>query len=344
MVTGKTSSERPARLAWNISSDTDPDALDAYREGLSDLYAVSDIDGERGSFFNRNVAYQFGNTVFGSGGSVGQTMARTAAEIRRSGFDGVSMILDRGGMRGDVDGVRISSAPGTIHFRHLSRVSATNLSRVDLVVTVLPREIVPEWLLDPRFHGHTIAPGTATGRMLNAHLAGTAEIASELSHAEGLAAINAALVLAQCSTGQSDVMPAEQARAAYRTVRQMAIDVIEKNLLNPALTPDSIARSLGVSRSTLYRAFEAAGGVVSSIQRRRLARAYTLLRRRIGRTPSVAQIAHECGFASESHFSRAFRERYGLPPSTYRLNAKAFTTDYANPRSRSRKAVLAFGT
>lgn len=314
MISDRTSAPRPARLAWNISSETDPNALDAYRAGLSDLYAVSDIDGGRRAFFNRNVAYQFANTVFGAGSSVGQTMQRSTAEIRRSGFDGISMILDRGGMLGDIDGLRISSAPGTIHFRHLARPAATKVSRVDVVVTVLPREIAPEWLLNPRMHGHSISSETAVGRMLAAHLSSTAEVAPELDHSDGLAAINAALVLAQCSIGGAEIMPLDQARAAYRTVRQMAIDIIERNLLSPDLTPDMIAVGLGVSRSTLYRAFEAAGGVVTSIQRRRLARAHTLLRRRQGRTPSVAQIAHECGFASESHFSRAFRERYDMAP------------------------------
>jgi AraC family transcriptional regulator len=63
-----------------------------------------------------------------------------------------------------------------------------------------------------------------------------------------------------------------------------------------------------------------------------------------GTSLSVGEVGAVCGFENNCSFSRAFRERYGLPPSTYRLNAKAFTTDHANPRSRERKAVLAFGT
>ena len=75
--------------------------------------------------------------------------------------------------------------------------------------------------------------------------------------------------------------------------------------------------------------------------RLRLSRAARLLE---DTSLSVSEVGAVCGFENNCSFSRAFRERYGLPPSTYRLNAKAFTTDYANPRSRSRKAVLAFGT
>lgn len=75
--------------------------------------------------------------------------------------------------------------------------------------------------------------------------------------------------------------------------------------------------------------------------RLRLSRAAHLLQ---GTSLSVSEIGAVCGFENNCSFSRAFRERYGLPPSVYRLNAKAFTTNHANPRSRERKAVLAFGT
>ena len=314
MTSSSPPSARPARIAWDISSATDPDAFDAYREGLADLYATSEFAGGKPAFFNRNIAYQFGSTVFGQGHSTGQTFSRSATEIRRSGFDGISMFLDRAGLVGDIDGKSVSSTGGAVHFRDLTRTSVSQMERIDLVVTVIPREIAPEWLLDPRMHGHSIDAGSAAGRMLAAHLLSTAGMAQDLDHGDGLAAIDAALVLAQQSIGAAGRMSPEQAKAAHRTIRQMAIDVIERNLLSPELTADFVARSLGLSRSTLYRAFEPAGGVMVSIQRRRLARAFVRLRVRQGRNPSVAQIAHDCGFSSESHFSRAFRDRYDISP------------------------------
>lgn len=314
MTSSKRSSGRPVRIGWDISTKTDPDAFDAYRAGLSDLYATSGFVGGKDAFFNRNAAWQFGGTVFGRGHSTGQTFTRSAAEIRRSGFDGIGMYLDLGGGKADADGRNTPTAPGTVVFRDLTRPSSSQYDRIDLVVTIIPREIAPEWLLDPRMHGHGIDSASPAGRMLGAHLLSTAEVADELDHPGGLAAIDAALVLAQQSVGPMAVMTPEQARAAHRTVRQMAIEVIERDLMNPDLTADRIAVALGVSRSTLYRAFDAAGGVMVSIQRRRLARAYALLRQRRGRSPTVAEIAHDCGFSSESHFSRAFGDRYDLSP------------------------------
>lgn len=314
MASSRRWSEPPTRIAWDISSKTDPDAFDAYRAGLSDLYATSDFAGGKEAFFNRNLAWQFGGTVFGRGHSTGQTFTRTASEIRRSGFDGIGMYLDLGGARGVADDRSAVTRPGDVTFRDLTRPSTSRYERIDLVVTIIPREVAPDWLLDPRMHGHTIDGASPAGRMLGAHLLSTVGVADDLTHEGGLAAIDAALVLAQQSIGKNPGMTADQSRAAYRTIRQLAIEVIEGNLLSPELTADWMAGRLGVSRSTLYRAFEASGGVMVSIQRRRLARAYALLRQRQGRSPTVAEIAHDCGFFSESHFSRAFRDRYDLSP------------------------------
>lgn len=43
-------------------------------------------------------------------------------------------------------------------------------------------------------------------------------------------------------------------------------------------------------------------------------------RERIGRNPSVAEIAHTHGFASEAHFSRLFKLVYGGSPGAVRLH------------------------
>lgn len=59
---------------------------------------------------------------------------------------------------------------------------------------------------------------------------------------------------------------------------------------------------------------------------------------------SVSEIGAVCGFENNCSFSRAFRERYGTPPSLYRLEARSVTTDSAQLRGSERKAVLAFGT
>src|SRR5690606_8530599 len=105
-----------------------------------------------------------------------------------------------------------------------------------------------------------------------------------------------------------------QAEAIYRTVRQRATRVIEQRLLDPSLTVDAIAIDAGASRTTLYRAFADHGGVQRRIQTLRLDRARMALRRRVGRSPTVSEIAYRHGFASDAHFNRLFRARFGHSP------------------------------
>ncbi|RYG07477.1 MAG: AraC family transcriptional regulator [Caulobacteraceae bacterium] len=78
---------------------------------------------------------------------------------------------------------------------------------------------------------------------------------------------------------------------------------------------DAVATTAGVSRATLYRAFDGEGGVNRFIQDRRLHHARAALRRRRAQSPTIADVAHDYGFASASHFSRLFRARYGYSPS-----------------------------
>ena len=90
---------------------------------------------------------------------------------------------------------------------------------------------------------------------------------------------------------------------------------IEENLNDPDLTPDVIARSNGISQRTLNKLFEAEGVSVSKhLWRRRLERCRQDLSdpRMAGQT--VTEIAHAWGFKSSSHFSRVFKERFGLSP------------------------------
>jgi DNA-binding response OmpR family regulator len=80
-----------------------------------------------------------------------------------------------------------------------------------------------------------------------------------------------------------------------------------------------LAQAVGCSRSGLYRRLEAlnAGSPADLLRTMRLERAAQLLAARKG---SVSRIAHEVGFRSLSHFSRAFRAHYGTAPSEYAAN------------------------
>ncbi|MYX93384.1 helix-turn-helix domain-containing protein [Streptomyces sp. SID486] len=94
---------------------------------------------------------------------------------------------------------------------------------------------------------------------------------------------------------------------------------IDRNLGDPSLSPESVARAHRISVRYLHRLFEGEGVTVSRlIQRRRLEECGRELARRGRVTPTVSSVAQRWGFVSPAHFSRAFRAAYGVSPREWR--------------------------
>lgn len=91
-----------------------------------------------------------------------------------------------------------------------------------------------------------------------------------------------------------------------------------------AHTVASLASAAGMSRSAFAKAFVESTGTtpIEFVTRARLAKARDL----IGTTESsITSIATAVGFASRSHFSSRFRERYGEDPTTFRKRTRQGT-------------------
>jgi len=76
-----------------------------------------------------------------------------------------------------------------------------------------------------------------------------------------------------------------------------------------------LCRHFGVSRSTVYRAFQPVGGVLQFLNAARLERCRAELRHADPERDHVGEIAASWGYSDSSDFSRRFRTRFGVPPS-----------------------------
>jgi len=73
---------------------------------------------------------------------------------------------------------------------------------------------------------------------------------------------------------------------------------------------------LGVSLRALHESFAQQNRTfMDTLYRFRLQRAHALLTRR-NQERSVAEIARLCGFRSQAHFARRFKQTYGVVPRT----------------------------
>jgi AraC-like DNA-binding protein len=88
---------------------------------------------------------------------------------------------------------------------------------------------------------------------------------------------------------------------------------------DPGLTVAAVAAALGLSPRRVHALLAARGEKFGALLlARRLAIAHAALRLPQNAGLGVAQVGYRAGFNSASHFSRAFRARYGLSPLAFR--------------------------
>ncbi|MET8751033.1 helix-turn-helix domain-containing protein [Streptomyces sp. NPDC004667] len=96
---------------------------------------------------------------------------------------------------------------------------------------------------------------------------------------------------------------------------------IEEHLMDPDLSPESIARAHHISVRYLQKLFQNDGSTVSQWVRERRLDFCRLELGRSNRRTTMAALAHRWGFSSPSHFSRTFRGAYGMSPSEWQARA-----------------------
>jgi transcriptional regulator GlxA family with amidase domain len=96
---------------------------------------------------------------------------------------------------------------------------------------------------------------------------------------------------------------------------------IEAKLADPELSVERIAHACNISVRGLHRLFaeNPAGSVSRYLWQRRLIRCAEALRDPSQAHCSITEICLSYGFSSSSHFSRLFKDRFGVPPVRYRV-------------------------
>lgn len=94
----------------------------------------------------------------------------------------------------------------------------------------------------------------------------------------------------------------------------VCLKYMEENFCDPTLDIETVCSYGYISPSSLWRAFKTHFGMspVQYLIKLRMNKALDML---TDGELSVKEIALRCGFEDEKYFSRAFKERYGYPPS-----------------------------
>jgi AraC-like DNA-binding protein len=98
---------------------------------------------------------------------------------------------------------------------------------------------------------------------------------------------------------------------------------VQQRLADPELGPRMIAWHHGISVRSLYGLFHRSGSSLEQwIIAERLKRAHEDLASPQCDGLTIEAVARRWGFAQASHFSRRFREHYGVSPSQWRRLAR----------------------
>lgn len=103
---------------------------------------------------------------------------------------------------------------------------------------------------------------------------------------------------------------------ARRAMRGAISQHVEQNLDSWDLSVDTILKSFGVSRASLYRLFDDRGGVRQFISDRRLLRAVLDIAKGPLQRGAISDVAERWGFSSGPNFNRAVRREFGVAPGS----------------------------
>lgn len=246
----------------------------------------------------------------------GQYFDRTQAMATADGVDDLVVnVRFRGHALGDMNGTALDGPGGSIILSDMAQPQDHWSEASSSAYFHVPRSLAEQFLPSVRsLHGLTIAPGTAT--LLREHLLQIWREADRLPIDQGGRLAGTVLDLLAVAVAQErGGQVASDAVAGAALMRARA--EIEARLGSATLSVANLCRTLGVSRSALYRLFAAEGGVHAYITRRRLERVAATLSDPLDHE-RIADIAERWGFCDAAYLGRLFRERFGMTPSDYR--------------------------
>ncbi|WP_442580308.1 helix-turn-helix domain-containing protein [Mesorhizobium sp. ASY16-5R] len=223
---------------------------------------------------------------------------------------------ERGAYRGCAGADEINGEAGDIQVLDLSQTMNTIETSSIMTGIAISHDNLREKLgtLD-KLHGLDLRQ--TAGAFLSDYLQLLLRRLPTMSEREASAMADATIdVIAACvRPTQERMLPIAAQVQSVLIVR--AEKLVERYIQEPQLSPAFLCKQLGVSRRTLYRAFEERGGVHDYILERRLA-AVAAKVTAPGETRSISELAELYGFTTSETFWRAFKRRYGVTPGEFR--------------------------
>lgn len=279
---------------------------------IASVFAIEPI----GPFETSADHWLLGDVVLQYARGTARRFAREATRLRADAIDllGISVALD-GEIDGDAAGEPFRADPGALLLLDLAQVATFSLSTCASIQIAVPRALAEHHLGSVHdLHGRVVAAPRAA--FLRDHLLRLREEAPRLAASQGPRLARIVLDLLAVALGRGEAT-AEPPRRGVSAARRAAEKAIEADLGENRLTATVLCARLGLSRTALFRLFEADGGFQAYARRRRLEYVQQALADPANRD-TIAMLADRWGFSDAPHLTRLFRLHFGTTPSVYR--------------------------
>lgn len=284
----------------------------AWKTALSQLVDCAiPVDADVASFEFHGCSWQLPEAFLQTNGGTAMSMSRPQRVIDDRPIPQMSLFLLIGGsVVTDYDGCKRTHAPGDVIAVDYSLPYESYTPGYEGITLTFDKSSAPPGLQGD-IHGMVLTADSSAGNIL-----GT-QFRSLVAHIDGLSVVQAQAAVDGILQFAAATLPAATPRKMRDdpSILHRAYSLARKRMSDPDFGPEDLALELGMSRSKLFRSFEEHGGVQRWLLGKRLTASLHAIVRSAGKQ-KISAIAHQHGFRSEAHFSRAFRKRYEMSPSS----------------------------
>ncbi|WP_174509035.1 transcriptional regulator FeaR [Klebsiella oxytoca] len=272
-----------------------------------------------GNFHGEIDASYAGNLKVSTVTACGVNLFRTRNEIKRSNDDWFYTVFQLTGQAAiEQDDRQVMLEAGDITLIDASRPCSIFWQQTSRQASLL----LPRQLIEHQLRGSEISIASRLQKslpmvQLSQRLLQESMNSPELSDSESEAALEAIVCLLRPMLHQQEAQPSRREKQFQRI-----IELIDASIQAEHLRPEWLANETGMSLRSLYRLFADKGLVVAQyIKNRRLDLCARALRSAHD-DEKLAGIGYSWGFSDHSHFSTAFKQRFGVSPGEYRKRCR----------------------
>lgn len=330
----------------SFSFDTDrvtiPHRLDAWNAAFGSLNVITSVSGTGTHCNCRSENWLLGGGLVVSLSRVTPArFVRDPERARRDMLDHfVLRVLIRGQARLRYKSFEATTNPGELVLFSMHETWTIDWGEAEWVSICIPRDRDLRLAAGLAKLSPGIVRGAGAGLIADMILALPARLAAARpEEIPTLAAAIDAAIRACLVSGVSLSDVVQGADVLHSPAKERVHRAVLRNIGSARLTPSLLAMAAGVSRSALYRLYEAEGGVARYIQYVRLTSAHEALRDPSMAGRSISVIAEAHGFPAHSDFSRAFRAAFGMTPTEVRATVQISSAVQEPAASKPRRGT-----